>query len=165
MAGTIRLLPVVLLLSAWAVSAQVKGPSRGFAVQGDLGAVKFLDYRAHGAIGGSVRLPFSKRWAFQPEFQYLWAGHGHDDLVFLPNLNFDFRRSPARVRPFAIFGVGLIQTRSRFGTLRSSSTTWHASGGGGVKVFLNRRWFVAPDFRIGIEWHSRFTVGIGYEFR
>jgi hypothetical protein len=112
-----------------------------------------------------VRLPFSKRWAFEPEFQYLWAGRGHDDLVLLPNLNFDFRRPPARVRPFVVFGVGLTWVRNRFGTFRSSHTGWHGSGGGGVKVFLNRRWFVAPDFRIGVEPHSRFTVGIGYEFR
>lgn len=165
MAETIRLLPVVLLLSAWGVSAQVQGPSRGFAVQGDLGVLMFLDYRAHGAVGGSVRLPFSKRWAFQPEFQYLWAGRGHDDLVFLPNVTIDFVRPPTRVRPFVIFGAGLAQVRNRFGTHRTTNTGLLVSGGGGCKVRLNKRWFVAPDFRIGVEPLLRFTVGIGYEFR
>jgi hypothetical protein len=165
MPETARLLPAVLLLSIWCLRAHGQEQSRGFAVQGDLGVVKFLEYRAHGAIGGSVRLPFSKRWAFQPEFQYLWAGHGHDDFLLLPNVSFDFRRPPARVRPFVILGVGLTLVRDRSGALQWTRTWWHGNAGGGVKVFLNRRWFVAPDFRVGIEWHSRFTVGIGYEFR
>lgn len=160
-----RLLRIVVILFVWASSSPGQVPARGFAVQGSVGVVKFLDYRAHGAIGGSVRLPFSKRWAFQPEFQYLWAGRGHDDFVLLPNVSFDFRRPPARVRPFVILGVGMTMVRERFGALQRTETWWHGSAGGGVKVFLNRRWFLAPDFRIGVEPHSRFTVGIGYEFR
>ena len=93
-----------------------------------------------------MRLPFSKRWAFQPEFQYLWAGRGHDDFVLLPNVSFDFRRPPARVRPFVILGVGMTMVRERFGALQRTRTWWHGSAGGGVKVFLNRRWFWRPIF-------------------
>jgi len=46
----------------------------------------------------------------------------------------------------------------------TSFTTWTASVGGGVKIFLTKRLFVAPEVRVGREPNVRGTVSVGYVF-
>ena len=74
--------------------------------------------------------------------------------------------------PYLVGGVGVIRHRGRyFGAdfvtgvpqvYDTSFTTWTAGFGGGVKVFLTDRLFVAPDVRLGREPTARATVSLGY---
>lgn len=156
-----RLLVLTLILAA-VCSAQ-----RGRVdVRGDVGWTGFLDDSTdnHLLLGGSLATYLSKRVSFQPEFQFLRRSGGivsHYDLALVANVAFDMRSPGARVVPYLIVGPGIIHTRQG----RFSNTQMFATGGGGVKVFLNDRWYVAPDFRIGWEPHARFSVGVGYVWR
>lgn len=157
---TLRVLALVLIL-ATICSAQA-GRNE---VRGDVGLMGFLDdgNENHFLAGGSVRAYLTPRFSFQPEFQYLrrTAGGNHYDVVALAGFAFDFRRPGAKVVPYLTIGPGIMYTNEG----RFSNTQLMVSGGGGVKIFLNDRWYVAPDVRIGWEPHARFSVGIGYVVR
>jgi hypothetical protein len=45
-----------------------------------------------------------------------------------------------------------------------SSTELAVTGGIGVRIAINDRWYVAPEARLGWETHSRLTGTIGYRF-
>jgi hypothetical protein len=85
---------------------------------------------------------------------------GHYDIVAMPNLFWQWGRG--RVRPYMTGGAGLIYSKwSR----RFSTSEWMVSGGFGTRVYVDDRWFVAPEVRVGWEPHLRFSVGIGYTWR
>ncbi len=136
-------------------------------VRGDLGWTGFLDESSdsHLLVGASLRTYLSRRTSFQPEFQYLTRpsnSYGkHYDLGLLANIAYDLPSPSARVVPYLIVGPGILHTRQT----RFSHTGLFVSGGGGVKVFVSDRWYLAPDFRVGWEPHARFSVGLGYVFQ
>ena len=76
--------------------------------------------------------------------------------------------------PYLIGGVGVIRHKGVFRdtdfvtgtpvTFDTSYTTWSASAGGGVKVFVSKHLFIAPEARLGREPTARATVSIGYVF-
>jgi hypothetical protein len=135
---------------------------RGTAdVKGSIGWTGFLDESSenHLLVAGSLRYYLTRRISLEPEIQYLRQSSTHDDWVFLPNINADLGRG--RVVPYVSIGLGVARSRySRF-----TDTEAFLSGGGGVKVYLDDRWFIAPEFRIGWEPHARFSVGIGRSWR
>jgi hypothetical protein len=94
---------------------------------------------------------------------YLKGSSGHYDAALTPMLVYEW--GSGRVRPYVTGGVGL--SWSRFGGFGQSFTSkeGYIAVGGGAKIYLNDRWFVAPDFRIGWEPHIRVSGGIGYTFR
>ena len=67
---------------------------------------------------------------------------------------------------YAIAGAGNLRNRSDFAGngIDTSFTTWTASVGGGVKIFLTKRLFVAPEVSVGREPDVRATVSVGYLF-
>jgi hypothetical protein len=84
-------------------------------------------------------------------------------MILMPNLVWDFGGS--RVVPYVTGGLGLLRTTDT-GFLQSYS---HNEGvitaGAGVKIYLNDRWFIAPEARLGFEAHVRVSAGIGYTWR
>jgi hypothetical protein len=137
-------------------------------IRGDFGWTGFLDEGSdnHVLVGASFGAYLTRRLSVQPEFQYLKRSSSgfsdnHYDLALIGNVAYDFRSPGSRVVPYVIAGPGLIHTRDLF----FSTTEFYVTGGGGVKLFVTDRLYVAPDFRIGWEPHMRFSVGLGYVLR
>ena len=130
----------------------------------------------HGIIGGSVRFYITRRLSVEPEFLYMRHDAHDQDYIFQPNLAFDITNPSGRVVPYVIGGAGVLHHRARFvGTdlstfpprpfdVTRSSTTWTASAGAGVKVFVTDRVFIAPEARLGWEPVLRATISVGYVF-
>lgn len=130
------------------------------------GTAVFADESAqvHSAIGGSVRLHVTPRFAIEPEIAYLRLDRNHYDILFMPNVTFDFRSLDNRVVPYVIGGVGYMRFVQRYGAQSFTANTWIAEGGFGTKIYLSRGVFVSPEFRVGSELHLRAGVSVGYTF-
>lgn len=132
-----------------------------------LGFSSFVDEAVlhHFVVGGSARLYLTRRLGFEPELVYMYRSAGDQDLVFLPNLTWDFRDPDKRVVPYFIGGYGVLHRMGLTGRGRFSSNYEMASAGFGAKVFLSKNFFVSPEFRLGWEPHYRITCSIGYSRR
>lgn len=137
---------------------------RAVDIRGTVGVAGFVDEsEAHESVGTSARFYVTRRFAIEPELQYLKLNRNHSDWLFMPNMSFNFRSLDKRVVPYAIGGVGYLRTTDGFARLFSVDT-WVAEGGGGAKIYLNQRVFIAPEARIGSELYVRATVSVGYTF-
>ncbi|HXG32819.1 MAG TPA: hypothetical protein VNJ11_05595 [Bryobacteraceae bacterium] len=112
----------------------------------------------HAVVGFGPQLYFSRSWSFAPEFLYA-RGSWDYDLILLPSLAVNLR-SRGAVRPYAIFGFGLLRHHAR----NVSGTGWTLQGGLGVKMFVNPKVYVAPEIRLGWEPFLRVGAGVGYVF-
>ena len=148
------------------VLALLSGASDALAadIKGSLGWIGFADEGVEGHVlaGASLRYPLTRRFAIEPEVLYLRGEDGHYDAVLMPNLVWQWGRR--RVRPYVTGGVGLIHSKWTSGSDFTTNTTF-VSGGFGTKVYLDDRWFVAPEVRIGWEFHVRFSASLGYTWR
>lgn len=146
-------------------------------VKGTVGGSTFGDGEVpHGVFGGSVRFYVTRRLSVEPEFLYMYHSRNDKDFIFQPNLAFDITDPTGRFVPYVIGGAGVLHHRARFvGTdlstfpprpfdVRISSTTWTASVGAGVKIFVTDRVFIAPEARVGREPTLRGTFSVGYVF-
>lgn len=134
------------------------------AVKGSLGSKSFLDDSRdlHLLAGGSAQFYLTRRFSVEPEFLFLYQSPSHHDLVFLPDVAWDFR-SQGRVRPYVVGGVGWLRYVQKFDRSPGFTTdSWIASVGFGTKVYLNSRWFIAPEFRTGWGPHARLSAAVGY---
>ena len=142
-----------------------------------VGASDFsLDSQAspHFVVGAATRIRISRHWSIQPEFNYMRRSSNDQDYVFQPNVVYEFNRLGDRVVPYLIGGVGVIRHKSVIHgsdfvtgapvTFDNSYTTWSASAGAGLKVFVSKHLFVAPEARVGLQPTARATVSIGYVF-
>lgn len=128
----------------------------------------------HFVVGAAARIRISRHWSIEPEFNYMRRSSNDEDYVVQPNVVYEFNSHGSRVVPYLIGGVGVIRHKSVFHgsdfvtgipiTFDTSYTTWSASGGAGLKVFLSKRLFVAPEARVGYQPTARATVSIGYVF-
>ena len=132
-------------------------------LRGTVGGTTFLDEDNvdHLFTGSSFRYYLTDRFSIEPEFVFLYRNRDDKDVGFQANAAWDFRRPGAKVVPYAIGGAGFLKTYFPFFT----STEWMYSGGGGAKIYLTDRWFIAPEARIGFEPIFRATVSIGYSWR
>lgn len=136
-------------------------------LEATVGWAGFIDERwiDHAAIGGGARLFISPRLAIGPEFIYLRGPAGDRDWSLTGNLTIDLRVERGRrqhpVTPYLALGGGYLRQVQRFGsqTFRASEGT--ASAGGGARIALGGRVFVAPELRIGYEPEWRFVVTAG----
>ncbi len=135
-------------------------------VKGTLGYSLFPDNAAlhHFVGGGSARFYFTRRLAFEPEFLYMYRDASDQDFHLVPNIAFDLRSRGSRVQPYVVGGVGLELHRELTGVGPYTSKSWTFGGGLGTKFFLNDRWFVAPEARLGWEPVLRITANVGYVF-
>ncbi len=154
---------VAAVMIALAPSALAQG--RAGAAEGFAGFAGFLDESIipHSVLGGAARWYLLPRVAVGPELVYM-KGPGDDrDLVLTGNVTFDLSSGP-RVRPFLVAGGGIFRHSDRFGAQTFSSTEGSFTGGGGVRIPLGERLYVAPEFRIGWEPHYRVSVAVGWRF-
>jgi len=147
-------------------------------VKATFGAAGFGDEldTTHVVAGGAVRFYLTRRFSVEPELLYMRHSADDQDYLFTPGVAYDLSDPTKRVVPYVAGGVGVFHHRGRFfgndfntGQPRvfdTSSTTWAATGGGGVKIFLSDRLFIAPDARLGVVGGSeptmRGTVSLGY---
>jgi len=138
------------------------------------GSAVFGEDLEHTLVGGAVRAYVTKRLSIEPEYLYLRRSEDDQDHLVQMNVAFDFTDPTKRFVPYAIGGAGVLHNRGRvfrsdFGTgapfvRELSFTTWTASAGGGVKIYLTNRLFVSPELRLGREPTFRATINVGYVF-
>jgi opacity protein-like surface antigen len=146
-------------------------------VEGKLifGSATFNEDIDHKLVGVAVRAYVTKRLSIEPEYLYLRDSENDQDQIVQPNVAFDFFTDPTgRLVVYGIAGVGVLHHKGRFVdtdfvtgaplVFDTSFTTWTASAGGGVKIFLTNRLFVSPEFRVGREPTLRATINVGYAF-
>jgi hypothetical protein len=128
----------------------------------------------HFVVGTAMRFHISRHWSIEPEFSYMRRSANDQDYIVQPNVVYEFNSHNDRVVPYLIGGVGVIHHKSVFResdfvtgapvTFDTSWTTWSVSGGAGLKVFVSKRVFVAPEARLGHQPTVQATVSIGYVF-
>ena len=153
---------IVTLLAAPGLAAAQDLPRRVFEVSG--GFAGFVDESIipHGSIGAAVRWDLARHLSIGPEFIYMRESSRDQDLFLTVKVVSDFRRTRA-IAPYVVADGGLLINRSTF--LHASPFWWKGgavSGGGGVRIKVTRRVFVAPEMRIGWEPHIRFTAIVGW---
>ena len=129
----------------------------------------------HVVAGGSVRFYVMRRLSVESEMLYMRNSPDDQDYLFTPGVAYDLTDPTKRVVPYVVGSVGVMRHRGRFfgsdfatGQPRvfdTSFTTWTVGFGGGVKIFLNDRLFVAPEARAGYAGYEptlRGVVSIGY---
>jgi len=138
------------------------------------GSAVFGEDLEHTLVGGAVRAYVTKRLSIEPEYLYLRRSKDDQDHLVQMNVAFDLTDPTKRFVPYGMAGAGVLHNRGRvFGSdfvtgapfvREISFTTWTASAGGGVKIFLTNRLFVSPELRVGREPTFRATINVGYVF-
>lgn len=150
------------MVVVFACPALVGAQTVPLQVEGALGKAWFADESAieHTIGSGSVRWALTRRLSIGPELTYM-AGPGHDrDLTLTGNLHYAFR--DVGISPFIVGGAGVFRHSDTFISGRFSSTEGGFTAGGGVRVPVGGRWYIAPEARVGWEPHSRLQVTVGY---
>ena len=158
----------VLVFAGSAASAQTVGATGGkAAAELALGYAGFVDDAMiqHGVVGGAVRWHLTPRLSVGPELTYM-RGPGDDrDLMLTGNVTFDLvSPSSRRVVPFVVAGAGLFRHSDRIGPSPYSSSEGAFTAGGGVRTFVDDRWYLGVEARAGWELHTRVGVVIGHRF-
>ena len=167
---------MTLLLTSHVV-AQDSDPQPRVEIKMIVGASDFGDddqSYPHFLVGAATKICITRHWSVQPEFSYQRRSSNDEDYVVQPNVVYEFNSLEDRVVPYLIGGVGVIRHKSVFHeydfvtgapvTFDTSYTTWSASAGAGLKVFLSKHLFVAPEARVGLQPTVRATFSIGYVF-
>lgn len=128
----------------------------------------------HSVFGGAVRVYLTRRFSLEPEALYMRHSRDDHDYVVQLNAAYDITNPTKRFVAYGIAGAGYLRNRSTFrgrdfdtGVPRDFDTsfgTWTASVGGGVKIFVTKRLFIAPEVRFGREPDVRGTINVGYVF-
>ncbi|MDE0624863.1 MAG: hypothetical protein OXH99_00555 [Bryobacterales bacterium] len=100
---------------------------------------------------------------------YGWDYYERRRILITPV--FEYRFWPERrVQPYLGGGVGLVLAFNQWPTGENDELEWEwgpgiaVTWGGGVRLFLTERLFIAPDIRMGFYPFLQSTVGIGYRF-
>ena len=164
---------VFLVAGVTPLSAQQVSPPK---IEGKVvfGSAIFNDDLEHKLVGAALRVYVTKRLSIETEYLYLRHSDNDQDQIVQPNVAFDFTDPRKRVVAYGIAGVGVLHNKGRFAgddfvtraprVFDTSFTTWTASAGGGLKIFLTKRLFVSPEFRVGREPTVRATINVGYVF-
>ena len=138
------------------------------------GSAIFGEDLEHKLVGGAVRAYVTKRLSIEPEYLYLRRSENDQDHLGQISVAYDFTDPTKRFVPYGIAGAGVLHNKGRvFGSdfvtgapfvREIEFTTWTASAGGGLKIFLTDRLFVSPELRLGREPTFRATINVGYVF-
>ena len=128
----------------------------------------------HFLVGGATKIRITKHWSVQPEFTYQRRSSNDEDYVVQPNVVYEFNKLGGRAVPYLIGGVGYIRHKSVYRDTNfvtgapveydTSYRTWTANAGGGLKIFISKHLFVAPEARFGRQPTAQATISIGYAF-
>lgn len=158
------------------LSAQQDQPLTSPKVEGKVifGSAVFGEDIEHKFVGAAVRVHVTKRLSIEPEYLYLRHSENDQDQLVQPNVVYDFTDPTKRAVAYGVIGVGVLHHKGRFfgndfdtGAPRvfdTSFTTWTASVGGGLRIYVTERLFVSPELRVGREPTVRGTISVGYVF-
>jgi hypothetical protein len=146
---------------AQGIEARVTGGMISFA---DDGAVN------QATVGGSARFYFSRRWSVEPQLMYArrTISTARDSNVLLwGNVQFDILHRERRASPYWFASPGLVWHTTRFGSFSQTTGEGAFGTGGGVRINLTKRVFVAPQARVGIAdgIFAEITGSIGFVLR
>jgi len=165
-----RLVFLILLFGAQAEAQSVR---HRFELIATVGRSAFgEDEEGRNVFGSSLRYSITDGLGIEPEVLYMWEDEGgvsNRSVTVIPHISLDFKPK-SNVRPYLIAGVGWLHFT---GTVRHSflpspvnfsgnNLSWNV--GVGVKIFLVRRVFLAPDFRAGHDPGARLTLNVGFAF-
>lgn len=160
----ISLIVLLLCFCSFAYSADPDQPSNDLKLI--LGTSAFLDEEIpfdHFMIGGSMRFGLTKRFSVEPQFLYM-SGPGSDrDYMLTGNISYDLLTA-SRFAVYTVAGGGLIRHSEQFQRGEFSVNEWTVNGGLGARIYITNQFFVAPEFRFGLEPLLSMQVGIGYSF-
>jgi hypothetical protein len=166
----VQVIGLAMMLSGTMSSAAAAQSSRPAPIaEATLGWAGFIDERwiDHTTIGASARVFITPRIAIGPEIIYLRGPAGDRDWTLTGNATIDLRveRTPARpaATPYLVFGGGYLRQIQRFGSATFSSGEGTVSAGGGIRIALGSRAFIAPEMRIG--WEPELRVGVTFGLR
>lgn len=154
---------IVAVTAANAAAQNSERPIFG-AVEGFIGHAVFADDSPihHSVYGLAAPLRVTEGLAIGPEVVRM-IGPGDDrDWILAAAVWVDLT-SPGPLRagkvvPFVSGGFGLLSHSDRFGTFNNL----YYSGGGGVRVHITSRLYIAPEVLFASELHLRTAVRIGY---
>lgn len=117
-------------------------------------------------VAGGVRWYVSPRVSLGPEISYMVGPRTLRDLLVTGNVVFDFvtprTEAPAHpIMPYLVAGGGIFRHSQRFAGRTFRSNEGGFTGGGGARIRVSDRVYVAPEFRIGWEMHTRAAVTVG----
>jgi len=167
----LRFLLVVGVLSGAGVTAAVAQTRPAPIVEVVVGTSGFVDevFDYFASIGGGGRFFVSRRIALGGEALWMTGADDTSAQTFTATATFDLVDDARRVVPYIVAGGGLLRQTAMVGggpgstTLQPfNSSEGTVSGGAGARIALGRRMFVAPEFRIGFEPTTRFTVMVGF---
>ena len=160
-----RLAALMLLATAATAAAQQDAgkPTVG-AVEGIVGHAAFADESPihHSVFGVAAPLRLTKRLAVGPEVVRM-IGPGRDrDWILAGAVWFDLTSPgplrPGKVVPFVSGGFGVLWHNDGFNTYSNR----YYSGGGGARIHITDRLYIAPEFLFASELHIRTVARIGY---
>lgn len=161
MSGRIIAIILLVLGSAAVVNAQ---PSAVPTITATGGWAGFVDDGRidHGVVGGGLEWQLNRHLTVGPDVLWMVGPGGDRDLFVLGVARAGLRPLDAEVVPYVIGGAGLMQHRDEFyGGGSYTSTEGAFIGGGGVRLNVSRRVYIAPEFTIGWEPHMRASVTVG----
>ena len=127
------------------------------------GGAAFDDDTGHVLVGGAVRAYVTKRISIEPEYLFLRNTERDQDHLLGASVAYDFATDRTkRLVAYGIAGVGVLHHQSSF--VSNDFTTWSASVGVGAKIFVTKKIFLSPEFRLGREPLIRATISVGYAF-
>ena len=154
---------LILILIGFCATAEAQRDTPRASVILIGGYAGFVDERIihHTAAGGGAEWILTSRLAIGPEVLYM-TGPGSDrDLFVVGVARFGLLPFTRRVVPFATIGGGVMTHSDRFSgqTFRSAEGAFVA--GGGIRVVLSQKVYVAPELIVGWEPHVRGSVNVG----
>jgi hypothetical protein len=155
---------LIVAMAAANAAAQDRGEPPAGAAEGILGHAVFADESPihHSVFGVAAALRVTKRLAVGPELVRMHGPGDDRDWIFAGAVWFDLT-SPGSLRagtvvPFISGGYGILAHSDRFGT----NTDQYYGGGGGVRIHLTDRLYIAPEVLFASELHLRTVARIGY---
>ena len=147
-----------------------------FIIEAQAGYAGFLDDATidHGFVGGAFKTRLTRTLWIGPEIVWMRGPDRDRDLFLTGTLTWDLappeaRRHGSSARPgprfvpFFVAGGGVMRHEDRFFNETFASWEGAVTGGGGARIRVGRRWYVAPEFRVGWEPHYRIGVSIGMD--
>lgn len=161
----VRLVAIfALLTAAFVAPAHAQSPSAVPTVSVPVGWAAFVDDGRidHGAFGVGAEWRITRHLAIGPELLYMVGPDDDRDLFVLGVVRAGILPLDKPVVPYVVAGGGLMRHSDRFLNESFSSTEGAFIFGGGARLNLSPRVFVAPEFTIGWEPHLRASVSVGF---
>jgi hypothetical protein len=145
-----------LLILASAGEAVAEERSNPMTIKIAAGGVTYI--AGHGT-GASLAYGhgFSPRWGVDFESTYLYASSRESGMLFSLNLVRLYGKQQEEVRPYLLFGLGFFGGSGNW----SGDAGLSPTVGAGMRIFLGKRLFLAPEARLGYIPVSRLSLALG----